>query len=412
MIKRNILEEIINTTKHFPVTIVSGPRQVGKSTLLYNEFVKLGYDYVSLDDTFERNLAINDPLTFLNNHKTPLIIDEAQKAKELFVEIEKIVNDVRLKKGNEEANGMYILSGSESKSLLQGAKESLAGRAAIIKMQPLSTNEIFERKDAPFTVDLDLINKRSKDFTLDNSNLYELIHKGHMPGLYADNEISVNRFFSSYIQLYLERDVPEVLDIKNETKFLNFLRLAAANISQELIYDNFSRNLGVTSATIKSWIDVLVSTGIVRLVEPYNETSLKKRIVKRPKLYFFDTGLAAYLIGLRDVEGIKNSYLKGALVENYIMNEIYKSYINSGVDYEMFYYRDTSQNEIDLVLNENGNIHLLECKAGTNYNLSDIKQFSELNSSKLNKGNSGVVCLCNKLSAISNNIYLIPLSSI
>jgi len=412
MIKRNILKEILNTTKHFPVTIVSGPRQVGKSTLLYSEFVKLGYDYVTLDDSFEKDLAKNDPVTFMKNHPAPVIIDEVQKAKELFPEIEKIVNESRLKKGNLESNGMFILSGSQSKALLKDAEETLAGRATIIKMQPLSTNEIYGRDDVPFTVDTETISERIKDFTLDESNLYQIIYRGHMPGINADDDMPVSRFFSSYIQLYLERDVPEVLEIKNESEFLKFLRLAAANIGQEVVYDNLARSLGVTSVTVKSWVNVLIATGVARLVEPYNEISLRKRITKRPKLYFFDTGLAAYLIGIRDAEGIKNSYLKGALVENYIMNEIYKSYINNGLDQELFYYRDTNQNEIDLVLNENGNMHLIECKSGARYNLSDIKQFKELKDTRLNKGKSGIICTADKLSALSEDIYLIPLSAI
>lgn len=412
MINRHIKTQINEAIKHFPVVIVTGPRQVGKSTLLYNEFVKSGYNYVSLDDISERNLAINSPKTFLDNNPCPLIIDEAQKAPELFDEIEKNINQVRLKKGNKAAAGMYIISGSTRHMLLEKAEESLAGRCAIISMFPLSVAEIYKNDNHSFLSDLSEINKRTKKTGLELDKIYKLIIKGFLPFLYDDKKANTSLFYSSYINTYLEKDLRDILDISDELKFINFFKLLASNVSQELVYDNYSKDIGVDSKTIKAWISALVKTGVVYLIEPYNENSIKKRIVKRPKLYFFDTGLVCHLLGIDSEKTLINSFLKGRIFENAAINEIKKSFINNGVNQTLYYYRDSNKNEIDLVYVNDGKLNRIEIKAGTNFSINDVSSFKQLDATKWKIGNKAIVCTIDKLSAIDNDVYLIPISSI
>lgn len=412
MINRHIKTQINEAIKHFPVVIVTGPRQVGKSTLLYNEFVKSGYNYVSLDDISERNLAINSPKTFLDNNPCPLIIDEAQKAPELFDEIEKNINQVRLKKGNKAAAGMYIISGSTRHMLLEKAEESLAGRCAIISMFPLSIAEIYKNDNHSFLSDLSEINKRTKKTGLELDKIYKLIIKGFLPFLYDDKKANTSLFYSSYINTYLEKDLRDILDISDELKFINFFKLLASNVSQELVYDNYSKDVGVDSKTIKAWISALVKTGVVYLIEPYNENSIKKRIVKRPKLYFFDTGLVCHLLGIDSEKTLINSFLKGRIFENAAINEIKKSFINNGVNQTLYYYRDSNKNEIDLVYVNDGKLNRIEIKAGTNFSINDVSSFKQLDATKWKIGNKAIVCTIDKLSAIDNDVYLIPISSI
>lgn len=412
MIKRHLKTVIDDSLNHFPVILLTGPRQVGKSTLLYNEYVNNGYNYVSLDDVSERNLAKNNPKTFLNIHKCPLIIDEAQKATELFDEIEKNVNEARLKTGNKKAAGMYILTGSTRHALLEKAEESLAGRCAVISMFPLSISEIFKNENFSFLEDLESINKRSSKTDCKLEKIYKYIYRGFLPYLYDDTKANTSLFYSSYINTYLEKDLKDVLNVNDEVKFINFFKLIASNVSQELVYENYCKDIGVDSKTIKSWVSALVKTGIIYLVQPYNEKSIKKRIVKRPKLYFFDTGLACYLLGIDSEKTLVNSFLKGRLFENAAMNEIKKSFINSGIDQQLYYYRDSNGNEVDLVFVRDGKLSCVEIKSGTKFNLGDISAFKQLSSTNWKMGDKVIVCTLDKMSSISEDVFLIPISSI
>lgn len=412
MLQRTILEQVRESTRHFPVTIVSGPRQVGKSTLIYNEMVREGYSYVTLDDRNDCMDAINDPKSFLERISYPVIIDECQRAKELFAEIEAIVNKVRLEKGSRAANGMFILSGSSSKALLENARESMAGRCNILKMSPLSFREIIQKEEKPFVIDKIESRKRAADYSLDEKGLLEYIVKGCMPQLYDDPDISRDQFFSSYIETYMSKDLPEVLEIRNEKKFNDFLTLLASNTGEELIYDAYARNIGVKAPTIRQWISALEKTGIIWLAKPYNEDSLAKQITKRPKLYFFDTGFACYLAGIRNSRALESSFLKGRFVETWIANEIRKSYMNNGVDQPVGYYRDERQNEIDLVILRDARLMLLECKSGTNFNYSAVKAFECLDNTKYEKGINALICTSSEPYSISEDVLALPISAI
>jgi len=412
MIKRNIENVVTDTLKHYPIILLTGPRQIGKSTLLYNCFKNKGFNYISLDDSLELSMAKNDPISFLEIHKAPIIIDEAQKAPELFPELEKIVNNSRLSKGNKESNGLYILSGSQRQKLLDKSSESLSGRIAILDMNNLSLSEIYNRENIPFTVNLNDASKRINDFTINESKAFEMIVRGFFPVLYDDLEMKSNLFYSSYITTYLEKDLKDLIAINNEVKFINFLKLLASNTGQELIYDNYSKQVGVVTNTIKAWVSVLVNTGIIYLVEPYNEESVVKRIVRRPKMYFFDTGLAAYLCGIDSPKTLQNSFLKGRFFETFIFNELRKSYMNNGEMQVLYYYRDNDQNEIDYVLLKNGTLSCIEIKSGQTFNVSDTKAFKKLENTKYKKGKNAIISSADKISVINDGTIILPISSI
>lgn len=412
MIKRNIESVIEDTIKHYPITLLTGPRQIGKSTLLYNGFISKGYSYVSLDDSLELALAISDPISFLTLHKYPLIIDEVQKAPSLFPELEKIVNQERLKRGNKESNGMFILSGSQRQKLLDESKESLSGRVAILDMNNLSLSEIYNRSNVPFTVDLEKISLRIKDYFIDEDTAFKYIFRGFFPVLYDDLDMKSQLFYSSYLTTYIEKDLKEMINVNDEIKFINFMKILASNTGEELIYDNYSKQVGVSTNTIKSWISVLNKTGIIYLVEPYKEESIVKRVVKRPKMYFFDTGLAAYLCGIDSPITLQKSFLKGRFFETFVFNEVRKSYINDGLMQQLYYYRDDEQYEIDLILLKDGLISCVEIKAGQTFNASNTKAFKKIENTKYEKGKNAIICTSDKISIINDGTYILPIASI
>ena len=412
MIERHIKEAIDYSIKHFPCTILTGPRQVGKSTLLTRKYENKGFSYVSLDDTAQKMLARNDPKSFLEIHPCPLIIDEAQKATELFEELARIVNEKRIKEGNEAANGMYILSGSSRRDLLEKAQESLAGRAAILDMSPLSLSEIYGESNFPFLPNVVELSKRNKTLNITQDDILDLIVKGELPELYDDEGLKGPIFYSSFITTYLEKDVREQIDLKDEDKFYNLLILVASLTGQELNYDNLAKQVGVSATTIKTWIFIMVKTGVVYLLQPYYEGSWTKRVVKTPKIYFFDTGIVCYLLGIDSKESLSRSFLKGRLFETFVVNEIRKSYENAGDKTKFFYYRDYSQNEVDLVFIKSGKMHCFECKYGKEHNLGDVSAFKELKDTQYERGKGAIICTTDEISALSSDVLVIPVKSL
>lgn len=410
MIERTIKKQIIESIENKPVTLVTGARQVGKSTLCYEIKKEFGFNYVSLDQPRERKQAVEDPEMFLQTHEWPLIIDEIQYAPGLFDVIEATVNKEKLEKGSN--NGMFIITGSETYELMRGVSESMAGRVSIVRMSPLSTREIFGSDEAEFTFDPVLLDKRSQDFPLAANDLFRLITKGMYPELHANPAINAEMFYSNYVTTYLERDVSRLINVKDKMKFQNFLEVLSSLTGEELVYDTIANAVGVKIDTIKSWISVLLAGDIVYLLQPYNELSIVKRIVKRPKIYFNDTGLACYLAGLNDPKVLQNSIFKGRFVETYIINEIRKSYFNNGVKPNFYYYRDNNQNEIDLVVLKEGTLHFIECKSGVEFGLKDVKGFSQLAKSNYEIGLSYLICNTTSMYRIKEGVYAIPITSI
>lgn len=412
MIERHITKAIDFAIEHFPCTVLTGPRQVGKTTLLDKKYRTKGFSYVTLDNSADRLLAKNDPKSFLELHPCPLIIDEAQKAVELFPELEHLINEKRRLEGNDSANGMYILSGSSRRDLLEKAKESLAGRAAILDMSSLSINEIYDRENTPFVPNVSIFSKKLKQKVLSQDEILKLIVKGQLPALYDDQTLQSPIFYSSYIDTYLDKDIKEQIELKDELKFYNLLTLVASLTGQELVYENLAKQVGVSANTIKSWISIMSKTGVICLLQPYYEESWTKRVVKRPKIYFFDTGVACHLLGIDSKETLKKSFLKGHLFETLVVNEIRKTYMNDGEKIKIFYYRDSNQNEVDFVLIRNGTIYCFDAKLGKEFNLGDVSSFKELNDTKYEKGKGAIICTSEQISALSEKVLVVPISAI
>ena len=300
MIKRTIKESILLGIRNKPVILVTGARQVGKSTLCYEIAKELGYNYVSLDNLRERETALTDPELFLSLHKVPLIIDEVQYAPKLFDVIEAIVNKAKLDGLNNK--GMYILTGSEAYRLMEGVSQSMAGRISIIEMSPFSLREIRALEEKPFENE-----QRNKGNSVNLDQLYDYIVKGFYPELFDNEGLDSDSFYADYVRTYLERDVSKIINLNDKLKFQRFMEVLASLTGEEFIANNLAKAIGVSLQTIQSWVSVLLTGNIIHLLEPYNENSTFKRVVKKPKIYFSDTGLAAYLARLNDPKVLRNS---------------------------------------------------------------------------------------------------------
>lgn len=349
MIDRTIHSKIEEALKAFPVIVITGARQVGKSTEVY-KFVEKGFNYVSLDHIEEWNLAQNDPKYFIEKHGYPLIIDEVQYAPILMEVIEEIVNKNRIERKNDK--GMFILTGSQTFKLMKNVTQSMAGRAAILYMEPLSMSEMQQEAEIPF-LPKEMYVKQTPQNPLSVQEIFQQIIHGFYPELYDNPHLTSEMFYSRYVATYIDRDINELLEIKNKNKFHNFMQVLASLTAQQLNASTISRAVGISIPTIHQWLSVLEASGMIYFLQSYHDVSITKRVVKAPKVYFSDTGLATYLARINDAATLEASAFAGAFMENYVMNEIRKSYLNSGKNFTGMYYRDNNQNEIDLVLTEN-----------------------------------------------------------
>ena len=399
-IKRNMEDVISDLTKEYSCILITGPRQVGKTTML--EHLDKSRKKVTLDDLQEKNLARTDPEMFLKLHKTPILIDEVQYAPELFAYI-KIAID------NGAEPGSFWLTGSQSYKLMKLAQESLAGRIAILNLTTLSQNELYSDLSVkPFEVSLDSLTERSNNKKAANiEEIFERIWKGGMPGLASGKFTNRDIFYSSYLQTYLSRDVKDEISIKDDSQFIDFLRAVACRAGQELNIHSIATDVDVSDDTAKRWLSLLEKSEVIFYLHPYSN-NLLKRVVKTPKLYFFDTGLVCYLTKYFNAEILQNSSINGAILENYIVAEIRKSYLNSGKEMFMYYFRDKDQREIDLVLENNGVLHPIEIKKSSNPTQSMVKNFDVLKKSALPVGQGAIICMKDNLSALDKDTLIIP----
>lgn len=389
--------------EHFPVVIVCGARQVGKTTLLQrlkNENDQI--QYVTLDYPRIRSLAKEDPELFLQQYQPPLIIDEIQYAPELLPYI-KIQADRR------KENGLYYLTGSQMFYMMKNVSESLAGRTGILSMYSLSRAEIENRESVPFLPDR--IKMSSSDDTI--TDIFEKIYRGEMPKMITDRDLSPEDYFGSYMQTYLERDIHGLITIKDESKFLKFVSCVAARTSQELNVADIGKDVEIDRNTADGWLSMLVSSGLVYLLHPYSGNTIK-RIVKRPKLYFMDTGLACYLSMWNNPRALELSAMAGAMFENYVISEIIKGYANHGMDTRsrFCYYRDNNGKEIDLMILENGKLYPVEIKKSANPGKNAVRNFSILNSLPESIGEGAVICMTSMVIPLDDKNKLVPLKCI
>lgn len=401
-IKRDIESKIISLTKEYPCILITGPRQVGKTTVLHH-LMASDRNYVTLDDLEERKLAKTDPALFLQMHDLPLFIDEVQYAPELFSYI-KIAID------NGAAPGSFWLTASEAFRTMGLAQESLAGRTAILHMPSLSQHEIYgSGVNTPFSVELSALKIRRVTGTVTNiEGIYQRIWNGSLPGYVSGKFTDRDVFYFSYLQTYIDRDVSELVTLTDKLLFQDFVRAAACRAGQMLNVHDIAQDVGVSDDTAKRWLQVLEKSDIIFYLRPYSN-NLLKRTVKTPKMYFFDTGLVAYLTRYSSPEILQNGAINGAILENFVVAEILKSYQNNAQDCLLWYYRDKSSNEIDMVIESDDQLHPLEIKRSVNPGSELVGAFSILDKGSVSRGTGAVLCMRPELSAINAQNYIVPI---
>lgn len=400
-IRRSLEKIVLQVTKEYPVVLLSGPRQVGKTTMLKKLMEGTERNYVSLDDLQERELARTDPELFLQLHKPPILIDEVQYAPELFPYI-KIIVDKEQKKGD------FWLTGSQVFSLMRGVQESLAGRVALLSLSSLSQAEAYGGEEEMFTLDTESLLSRKKGRKLaDAEEIFKRIFKGSMPAIVSGDITSTGIFYNSYLSTYIERDVKSLSDAIDSLKFLRFITALAARCSQMLNVSELARDAELNQKQVKDWLGILETLGIIFYLYPYSN-NLLKRLVKTPKVYFYDTGLVAYLAKWSSPETLASGAMSGAILENYVVSEIRKSYLNNGKEAFIYYYRDKDAKEIDLILEQDGELHPIEIKKSANPAAEILRVFPVLDKSSLKRGNGAVICLKTDLSAFNKENYIVP----
>lgn len=401
-IKRS-LENVINeVTKEYPVVLVTGPRQVGKTTMLQKLMAGTDRGYVTLDDLNERNIAKTDPELFLQLHKPPVLIDEVQYAPELFTYIKMYVD-------KKHEPGAFWLTGSQMFKLMGGVQESLAGRVAVLSLTSLSQTEIEGGTMKPFTVDMESLTERKEGRKeADVRTIYERIYRGSMPAIVSGVNSNIQIFYSSYLSTYIERDVKELSDAIDSLKFLRFITAVAARCGQMLNIAEIARDADINQVQAKSWLGILESLGIIFYLYPYSN-NLLKRLVKTPKLYFYDTGLVCYLTKWSNAETLECGAMNGAMLENYVVAEIRKTYLNCGKEPYMYYYRNKDAKEIDIVLEHDGVLNPIEIKKTSNPGTELVKVFELLDQSSTPRSKGAVICMKPGLSAIDRDNYIIPI---
>lgn len=400
-IKRDMEGLVLSLSEEYSCVLVSGPRQVGKSTML-KHIMTSDRNVVTLDDLNERALAKADPEMFLAMHPAPVLIDEVQYAPELFPYI-------KMRIDNGAPAGSYWLTGSQAFKLMKLAQESLAGRVALLHLSSISQNEFYgSGENRPFSVSVEEIAKRSRErIPTDVNGMFERVFKGTMPGHISGKYTNRDVFYSSYLQTYLERDVSEMIDGVDKVRFLDFIRAAACRAGQQLNVHAIASDVGIADDTASRWLEVLEKSDIIFYLRPYSN-NLLKRTVKIPKMYFFDTGLVAYLTRYSSPDILANGSINGAILENYIVSEIRKTYLNAGMECYLHYYRDKDTKEIDLIIESDGLLHPLEIKKAATATLSMVSSFSVLTKSSIPTGIGGVLCLKESFTALNKDVLVIP----
>lgn len=407
---RHMIENIIDSEKTFPAVLITGPRQVGKTTIIKNLYPNM--QFVSLDSNAKKNAAMADPANFLKLQGVPLILDEVQKVPELFTEIKFIIDStVNKKKGaSRRRNGMFFLTGSQNMLLMKNTSESLAGRISIIRMLGLSTREIYKDKNqTPFLPTTEYLLKRKPKHKFSADDLWQRIHRGSMPECWANKKINWEKFYDSYVQTYLERDVRDFSKIQDLFTFRKFMVAVAARTGQLLNMADIARDVGIDQTTVKAWLSVLQASELIYILEPFS-INVVKRVVKTPKVYFTDTGLACFLTRWSTPETLMNGAMAGNMFETYVLGELLKSYYNAGKAPALYFYRDNNCVEIDFLLYENNTLYPIEVKKNSNPDKSDVKHFKTLAGAfpKTTIGGGGVVCTGDELLPVQKGVMAIP----
>jgi len=388
----------------FGAVLVTGARQVGKTTLLKEVIGSIRY--VSLDDKIQLISAVNQSGTFFKDNPPPVFVDEVQYAPNLFPQI-KIILDREKKKGR------FFLSGSQQFEMMKNVSESLAGRLGILTLPGISLRELY---GVPFCepflpTDEYFANRKKYETVIQYNEIWDIIHRGSFPELSANPDFDWRLFYAAYVKTYIERDVRDLSQVGNEVKFLQFMTVAASCTGQLLNIASLARDVGISQPTAERWLSILVTSDLIVLLKPYFN-NITKRTVKTPKLYFLDAGLAAYLTRWNTPEVLKNGAMAGAFFETFIVGEIIKSYGNKGIlDLPIYFYRDRDGNEIDLLIEDNGILYPIEIKKHADPVKADIAKFSMIDKiPTVRRGPGGVICMYDDLVSLQGNDKVIPIT--
>jgi predicted AAA+ superfamily ATPase len=395
--------------------ILTGPRQVGKTTLL-KHMADERRKYVALDNPSDREMAKRDPELFLQRYSPPVIIDEVQYAPELF-------DYIKIHADTHKGCGDFWLTGSQTFHLMKNVTESMAGRVGVIRMLGLSNSEIDGTGFGVFEVNPQTLIKRleaAKRLSL--PEVYERIFKGSFPRLYENPDVSRKYFYESYLETYISRDVKDLTQVADEMAFLRFVGAAAARTATNVNYDTLANEVGISAPTAKQWLSVLVSGGLVALIPPFASNALK-RVIKAPRMYFTDTGLCAYLTRMNSPEFMEAGAMDGAFFETWVVSEIYKSYINNGERPPLYFYRDQNKKEIDLIIHQNNKLYPIEIKKSAHpknahkhfsvlkpitQDPGDENRFSGAAHLKTEIGTGAVICLASNVTPVDRNNWCVP----
>ncbi|MDR2368696.1 MAG: ATP-binding protein [Deltaproteobacteria bacterium] len=411
-IPRAVEDTIRKISKTTPVLLVTGARQVGKTTLL-SKLAEPNRDYVTLDDPRARYMAKTDPAMFAQRYRPPIIIDEIQYAPEILPYIKMSVD-------KSQERGGYWLTASQTFHVMKYVSEYLAGRVGILKLAGFSQSELAGIPSEPFTTDSERLLARMKIAKkMELPEIYERIWRGSMPVLYSENPRGLPELYGDFVNTYLARDIRDLSQVGEELTFLDFLKVVAARTAKPLVYEEIAREVQISAPTAKKWMSVLVSSGVVALVRPYHNDVLK-RMVKMPLLHFLDTGLAAYLLGWESPEVLARGAMSGPFFETFVFSEIYKSFINAGQQPPLYYYRDRDQKEIGLLIYKNGTLYPIEIKKSATPSAQTVKNFSllkpvteperfgELERLKIDIGPGSVICLIDDLLPVDRQNWFVP----
>ncbi len=401
-IPRTLQQKIIEISRQYGAVLLTGPRQVGKTTLLKQLIAQTSpREYVTLDDFNERDMAQSDPAMFFQIHKPPILIDEVQYAPQLFPYI-KLMLDKHMEPG------AFWLTGSQLYRLMERVQESLAGRTALLNLFPLSQAELDGCRQEPFQIQLESF-VRDKDLVPRRSapDVFKEIWQGFMPALRSGAVTDRDIFYASYVGTYIERDVRNISSAVDSLKFMRFLTAVAARDAQLLNFKGIAEDADINQATVKNWLNILETLGLIFYVHPYSNNTLK-RVIKTPKLYFYDTGLVCYLTKWSSPETLMNGAMGGVLFENYVMAEIRKSYCHNGKTPYLYYYRDRDQKEIDAILEQDGMLYPIEIKKTAHPEKRMTASFALLDKADKKRGTGAVICMSEQLGALDQNTLIVP----
>lgn len=400
--KRALERKFLHMSSFFKAVLVTGARQVGKTTMLKHLAMEQSRTYVSMDNPMARALAKSDPILFFQTYKPPMILDEIQKAPELFEQIKILCDESK-------ERGLFWLTGSQQFKMMKNIRETLAGRIGILELYSFSKNEV-EGLIFPNEMDFSLPCLLARQQLVPKNDIiqvFEHIWRGGMPDAQGADPEQRQEYYNSYIETYLMRDVAEEGGITDTVRFYKFMKACTALVAEQVNYKTLAESAEISQPTAKEWVRLLQGLGIIYLLPPYANNELK-RLTKTPKLYFCDTGLCAYLSMWLTRDTLMNGAASGHYFENYVVTELLKNFSYAPSKVNLTYYRDSNAKEIDVFVEENGIIHPLEIKKSANPDRREVKKYELLDKAKLERGSGGIVCMCEEVIPIDAQNCFIP----